>query len=242
MKKIFLIIAVMVLWSSQIWAGPPVPPVTLLDEDDMASNSDAAGATQQSIKAYAGGLVNSSSSTPSVCLRDSDAEGAEDTDEYVTCMHGNMTTTTEDGETGDSYFTVWVGGPETTFLYADGSENTEKHAFVQAQTSQAKTYADNDADDETVGTDLTSSWINVTGDNDSDNDSIDLQDGTIDGQKITFYAAALIDADDTFTVNVTDTTCTGCPALVLDEVGDSFTLVWIAATTTWHYYQASDAQ
>lgn len=237
----------MVLWSSQIWAGPPIPPVTLLDEDDMASNSDTAGVTQQSLVTYAGGLVNSSSATPSVCLRDSNAEGAEDTDEYVTCMHGNMTVTTEDGETGDSWRTVWVGGSETTFIYADGSDNTVTHSLVQGYSSQTKTYNADDGS-ETVGSDITSSFVLLKTDDDDTAETIHIQDGpTGKVSKVIFYLDA-ITADDSLILDFeTDSTCTGCPNAgleTLDEAADSITMLWIgtATTPTWHYYQASDAQ
>jgi hypothetical protein len=78
---------------------------------------------------------------------------------------------------------------------------------------------------------LTSSLLLLTGDNDADNDAIDLQDGTITGQQLTIIGVALIDGDDTITVNMADTTCTGCLTVLLDEIGDTWGLVWTG--TTW---------
>jgi len=102
---------------------------------------------------------------------------------------------------------------------------------------QSKTYDDNDDDDETIQTDLTSSMILVTGDNDGDNDSIDLQDGTTAGELITFLMVALVDADDTFTIDAeTDSTCTGCPdsgIFTYDDPGDKLTLLW--SGSAWFY-------
>jgi hypothetical protein len=70
---------------------------------------------------------------------------------------------------------------------------------------------------------LTGSLLLLTGDNDGDNDAIDLQNGTITGQLVVVVGIALIDGDDTITVAMTDTTCTGCLAVVLDEIGDTYT-------------------
>lgn len=77
---------------------------------------------------------------------------------------------------------------------------------------------------------LTSSLLLLTGDNDGDNDAIDLQDGTVTGQTLIIVGIALIDGDDTITVAMTDTTCTGCLTVLLDEIGDTWTLVWTGAT------------
>jgi uncharacterized membrane protein len=77
---------------------------------------------------------------------------------------------------------------------------------------------------------LSSSLLLLTGDNDSDNDAIDLQDGTISGQTLIIVGIALIDADDTITVAMTDTTCTGCITVLLDEIGDTWGLVWTGVT------------
>jgi hypothetical protein len=98
---------------------------------------------------------------------------------------------------------------------------------------QSITYDDDDNLDQTIGSDLTSEVILVTGDNDSDNDSIDLQDGLQAGQKIKFIGAASIDADDTFTIDVaTDSTCTGCSgagSFAMDDPGDSIEYYWTGA-------------
>jgi hypothetical protein len=81
-----------------------------------------------------------------------------------------------------------------------------------------------------ITTPLTSSIILLDGDNDADNDTIDLQDGTTAGQIAVFIAAVEIDADDTCTINYGDTTCTNCPATAFDKVGESVTLIWTGST------------
>lgn len=82
----------------------------------------------------------------------------------------------------------------------------------------------------TIGSTAKTTVILLDGDNDSDNDVIDLQNGTINGQVVIFIAAADIDADDTCTLNMADTTCTGCDAsIVFDKVGDTWTFVWSGA-------------
>ncbi len=77
---------------------------------------------------------------------------------------------------------------------------------------------------------LTASILSLTGDDDTDNDAIDLQDGTTAGQVLTIVGTALIDSDDTITVAMTDTTCTGCTTVLIDEIGDSWSLVWTGST------------
>jgi len=77
---------------------------------------------------------------------------------------------------------------------------------------------------------LTGSMLLLTGDNDGDNDAIDLQNGTVAGQTLVIVGVALIDGDDTITVNMADTTCTGCLTVLLDEIGDTWTLVWTGST------------
>lgn len=77
---------------------------------------------------------------------------------------------------------------------------------------------------------LTSTLLLLTGDDDTDNDTIDLQDGTYVGQRLTIVGVALIDANDTITVAMTDTTCTGCLTVLLDEIGDTWELVWTGST------------
>ena len=129
-----------------------------------------------------------------------------------------------------SYFsTVSVAGGALTYAY-------------EIITPQSITYDDDDDLDQTIVTHLTSSIILVTGDNDTDGDSIDLQDGSVAGQLLTFIGVALIDADDTFIIDAeTDSTCTGCPdagIFTFDDPGDRVTLYWSGAA--W-FYQGSYA-
>ena len=77
---------------------------------------------------------------------------------------------------------------------------------------------------------LTGSLLLLTGDDDTDNDAIDLQNGTTPGQLLYIVAVALVDANDTITVAMTDTTCTGCLTVLLDEIGDTWGLVWTGST------------
>ena len=77
---------------------------------------------------------------------------------------------------------------------------------------------------------LTGSILLLTGDNDGDNDAIDLQDGTNAGQYLFIIGVAGIDLDDTITVAMTDTTCTGCQTVLFDEVGDTWGLIWTGST------------
>jgi len=77
---------------------------------------------------------------------------------------------------------------------------------------------------------LTNGIVLLSGDDDSDNDDIDLQDGTT-GTILYLIAAANIDADDTVTIDTTtDSTCTNCPAIVFDTLGENAQLVWTGST------------
>ena len=77
---------------------------------------------------------------------------------------------------------------------------------------------------------LTGSVVLLDGDNDSENDTVDLQDGTTIGQVLYLIAAVDIDADDTCTISYGDTTCTNCPATVFNKVGENAHLVWTGST------------
>lgn len=85
-------------------------------------------------------------------------------------------------------------------------------------------------DDVTVGTELTSSVVLLTGDNDTDNDTLTLQDGITDGTILTFFMAAGVDTDDNIIIDAeTDSTCTGCPdsgIFTFTANGGSLTLWW----------------
>lgn len=77
---------------------------------------------------------------------------------------------------------------------------------------------------------LTGSIVLLDGDNDGENDTIDLQNGTTIGQVLYLIAAVDIDNNDTCTINYGDTTCTNCPATVFDKVGENAHLVWTGST------------
>ena len=85
---------------------------------------------------------------------------------------------------------------------------------------------------------ITSNVVLLDGDDDADNDTIDLQDGTYPGQILYLVAEADIDADDTCTINYGDTTCTNCPATVFNKVGENAHLVWTG--TTWSVISLQD--
>ena len=78
---------------------------------------------------------------------------------------------------------------------------------------------------------LTSTVVLLDGDNDGDNDTLQLQDGIRAGQIVVLIAYADIDADDTVTIDTTtDSTCTNCPAIVFNKVGENVVLVWTGST------------
>ena len=79
------------------------------------------------------------------------------------------------------------------------------------------------------------STIMLTGDDDSSNETLQLQDGSFQGQIVTISAISGIDANDNAVIDVsTDTTCVNHPTdITLDSVGDSVSLVW--GGSAWVY-------
>lgn len=79
---------------------------------------------------------------------------------------------------------------------------------------------------------ITSNVVLLDGDDDSDSDTIDLQDGTSAGQRVTFIAYADIDSNDTVTISMGDTTATFSTPIVFTDLGQMVTLVWDG--TSWN--------
>lgn len=168
------------------------------------------------------GITMSPSATPGWEFQDSDdAAGTAD-------IYGNSS-----GGSNDVIMSIGVeagGSEDVSFIDIDGvSEQVEfkKNAVADkifALTPQSLTVTTE------ANITLTGSLLLLTGDNDTDNDTIDLQDGTVTGQMLTIVGIALIDGDDTITVAMTDTTCTGCLTVLLDEIGDTWGLVWTGVT------------
>jgi hypothetical protein len=93
-------------------------------------------------------------------------------------------------------------------------------------------------DDVTVGTELTSSVVLLTGDDDSDDDTLTLQDGVTAGTILTFICVAGLDAvDDALIIDAeTDSTCLGCPdsgIFTYETAGSQLTLYWTGSA--WVY-------
>jgi hypothetical protein len=125
-------------------------------------------------------------------------------------------------------------------LTTTGSVSADDATFsgVLANTPQAKTYNADD-DSETIGTDLTSSVVFITTDNDGTDETVDIQDGTASGQMITFVCVSGCDGtDDSVIIDVeTDSTCTGCQDSGIVELGtngDSLTIVWDGTASAWY--------
>lgn len=144
------------------------------------------------------------------------------------------------GSGADADTTITIDNDDTDgVIQRMADEKTWKLNNIIAVTPQTYDASDAADTDITVGTEITSSIVFVTGDNDSDNDEVDLQNGNVDGQMIIFIAGTNIDADDTITIDTTtDSTCTGCTSVVLDEPGDSFQCNWVSSS--WNCYQLNE--
>ena len=107
---------------------------------------------------------------------------------------------------------------------------TSNFTIVTPQSLAAETEADI-----TVGTEILSSVVLLTGDDDGDHDTLHLQDGITPGTTLSFIVAAVCDDTDTLIIDAeTDSTCTGCSTsgiFTFDDPGDSVTLYW--SGTAW---------
>lgn len=209
--------------------------ITLYDADDDTSTSLSVSDGSSDLTLSAGIILNT---IDTVGAADIDI-GSPDVTDITISTDGGGADLIIGTAVADTDYGIKFDGDDSdgTILHYE-AEATMAFNEVLANTPQRITYDDDDDVDQTVGTDLTSSTIFVTGDNDTDNDSIDLQNGNVDGQQITFIAIALVDSDDTFTVDVaSDSTCTGCSesgSYALATVGDSVTLVWDDTASAWY--------
>jgi hypothetical protein len=141
---------------------------------------------------------------------------------------GNLSVTTSDGEYMD-WPRHWAQIDGTLTKHYEFLAEDRAHVFIIghiASTPVTEAFT-TEAD---LTDPLTSSIVLLDGDNDADNDTLDLQDGTTAGQHLHLIAAADIDANDTATISYADTTCTNCAATVFDKVGENVYLIWTGAT------------
>jgi len=168
------------------------------------------------------GVTITPSATPSWEFQDSDDAAGTAT------IYGNSS-----GGSNDIIMSIGVeagGSEDVSFVDLDGVDETvelKKDAVAEkifALTPQSLSVTTE------ANITLTGSLLLITGDDDTDNDTIDLQDGTVTGQVLKIVAIAAVDSNDTVTVAMTDTTCTGCLTVLMDEVGDTWGLVWTGST------------
>jgi len=148
-------------------------------------------------------------------------------------IYGDLTDTGSGSEDCDFFFRQKIAGTQRTYIGANADGNitigygtqdvVATSSFIATATTETFTTEGNITDP------LPSNLILLDGDDDSDDDAIDLQDGTT-GEIVQLVASADIDADDTCTINMADTTCTNCPAIVFDKVGENATLLWTGST------------
>lgn len=119
---------------------------------------------------------------------------------------------------------------EPTIAIMDDAATDNFHTLIQAKMIAWGTATESFTTEANITNPLPGIVVLLSGDDDGDNDAIDLQNGTKAGQMVILIASANIDADDTCTINMADTTCTNCPAIAFDTVGESATLVWTGST------------
>ena len=164
--------------------------------------------------------------TPSIAFTDSDG-GDGDTSGQI---YGNLSATGSGVEVFDFFWQAQGGagtpGTMESFMDYDASNRalTVQGSLNSAPMTETVT---TEAD---ITDPITSSVVLIVGDDDTDNDAIDLQDGTTAGQLLHLIASAGVDANDTMTINYGDTTCTNCPVTVFDKVGENVSLIWTGAT------------
>jgi hypothetical protein len=173
------------------------------------------------------------SATPAITLQDSDnavGSGAINANSSGGANAIVLTIGVEDS-TGES----------VSYIEIDGSNKrveSKKDFYAEkllGMTPQSKDYSTASSLDQTIGTDLTSLVILVTCDADETAESIDLQDGTVAGQTLIFIGVTGLDDNDTFTIDMSETTCTGCPALVLNDPGENVAIYWTGSTWAYLY-------
>ena len=179
-------------------------------------------------------VETTATTAPGISGTDSD----QDDPDIIGKDYWNASATGSGVEVGDKYWQVMGGagtaGTLETFMDYDasnraltiqGSINSAPHTFTF--TTEAN-----------IDTILTSTVYLLDGDDDGENDAIDLQNGTTAGQILYLIASADIDANDTCTISYADTTCTNCPATVFDKVGENVHLIWTG--TTWAVISLQD--
>lgn len=183
-------------------------------------------------------FVAKASSEPAVNYYDKEATAGD-----VNCRsYTNCTAVGAAAETCDWTVECQVAGTPTDKIIvdADGVTTIVGSLATDITIVTPQSLAVTTEDDVTIGTELTSSVVLLTGDNDADHDTLTLQDGTVAGQILTFIGVAAIDDSDTIIIDAeTDSTCTWCPTsgiFTFDDPGDKVTLYWTG--TLWTYQES----
>jgi len=94
-------------------------------DTEVSFENNGAGNMNMRVKGvlYPEGGISTSSANPEVYVRDSDAAGADEADEYAAGFLGNLTTTTEDAEVSDVTMYYMDAGTKTAAFIIDGSDN-----------------------------------------------------------------------------------------------------------------------
>jgi hypothetical protein len=193
--------------------------VTVLEAGNGASNATIISQAGLMSFTGAGGVIPVPGSADGGAI----GSAAKEYSDLYLAASGVIYGENDQGNTLTSSATGW-----TANLGVTATTMTSSYTIV---TPQSITYDTSSDEDQAIGTDITSSVVLVTGDNDGTDEEIDLQDGTVAGQILTFITVDLVDdADDAFIVDVaTDSTCSGCPdsgSFTLETIGSKLTLYW----------------
>jgi hypothetical protein len=184
------------------------------------------------------GLTISASATPGWTGNDSDNANGTYEFKFQSSGGDNPIAVTFDVEEDD--------GSNHEYIELDGPDEQINISKPVVATSLASSYtivvpqslsvtAD---DDVTVGTEITSSVVLCTGDNDSADETLTLQDGLTAGYIQTFIVVANVDdTDDAMIFDAeTDSTCLGCPdsgIFTFETEGSQLTLYWTGSAWTY---------
>lgn len=143
-------------------------------------------------------------------------------------------------DAADSVVTMGVddsGGDDQTYIEMDGTlERVEiKEALLAEKAVTLSLLFNLTPATQTFTTEadltVTTGILLLDGDNDGEGDTLQLQDGTTAGQVLIIVTAADVDANDAVSIDhTTDTTCTGCPSVIFNSVGESAMFVWTGST------------
>lgn len=193
---------------------------------DLATNADLVNITNAAADLTAGDGVttiygsNASGQTnASYLLRLAWKANGDAQDNFILCEDNS----TGAAGNGDDMFKVDTGGSVTAAAAISAGTNLTAGGLLTTTPQVISVTTE-------ANLTITGTIVVLDGDNDSDNDTVDLQNPTAAGQILIIVAGTGVDADDTISLNYGDTTCTNCAACTLNKENESCSYVAVSET------------